>query len=127
MVLMLIYPGPPLLIPEEWFEATKKEFYYIWSGQHYVPRPPDPIRTWFWGQAALLYFGGIGLYLILALPDVVNVAWRAASDKLSAHRSARNHGKSTAAVDIISLLSAIAVAFIGSLLAELWAHGRRST
>ncbi len=79
MVLSIIYPGPPLL--GNFFESLHKAWYWFLYGndasQHYSPLPVRT-GTWFWGQAALLYLGCLGVYLSFAFPHEIVAAWEAA-------------------------------------------------
>lgn len=50
------------------------------GGQSYVPRPSQRTGTWFWLQAASLYWATLALYLVVGLPDVLKAGIDAAKD-----------------------------------------------
>ena len=115
LVLMVIYPGPPLLVSEQSVESLRKAWYFFWSGgEGYVPRPPERTGTWFWGQAALLYFGILVLYLVLGIPDVLSAAFQAGKTAWTRRPEGPRSGPATGRV-----LWDVAHAFVAALVVQL--------
>jgi hypothetical protein len=113
-VLMVIYPGPPLLISEQSVESLRKAWHGFSGGGGYVPRPPERTGTWFWGQAALLYFGILVLYLVLGIPDVLSAALQAGKTAWTRRPEGPRSGPATGRV-----LWDVACAFVAALVVQL--------
>lgn len=131
-VLALVYPGAPLLFDLGGaVEPIRKGWYHLLYGsnaeQHYSPALPANAGTWFWGQAALLYAGGFVLYVVLAVPDVVQAAVRRAAQAREAKRlQFQSHGGGSGSRSVPAELIIITIGtFLGSILTQLW--GRNQT
>lgn len=104
-VLSMLYPGPPLLLPEGSVDTIREFGHHILYGssEPFVPAAPDH-STWFWGQAALVYLGILALYVVLALPTVLAEAVRAVHGVLNTSGDAKK--------PFMALLWAIVGAFV---------------
>ena len=130
-VLAMVYPGSPLLFDLSGAaEPVRKGWYHLLYGsnaeQHYSPALPENAGTWFWGQAALLYAGGFVLYVVLAVPDVVQAAVRKAAQARDAKRlQLHTHGGGSGSRSFAAELIIIAIGtFLGSILAQLWGRNQ---